>query len=834
MSIVLFAIKNKAVIYFAVFLLAAAGIASYFSLGKLEDPEFTVKTAIIVTPYPGASPAEVELEVTDRIEVALQDMTQLDYLKSFSRSGLSLIEVNIKPEFWSDRLPQVWDEMRRKIRDIEATLPPGVGRPIVSDDFGDVFGLLLAITGDGYNYADLERYAKDLRTELSLVKGVARVQLWGVRDQVVYLNVSDTQLANLGLTEQSIENALQRQNVVVDAGKVDVQTGRLRIAPTGEFQSPSDIADLVLRASITERLQDRATQTQPADGDELIRIRDIGTVSRGHVDPPRTMMRYNGKPALAIAITNVSGANVVAVGRAVERRLAELTGELPIGVEVHRVHWQSDYIAYAVTGFFTKLYQAVLLVLVIVTLVLGWRIALMIGSSLVLTVLGTFVMMAIWGINLERMSLGALIVVLGEIVDNSIVVAEGTAMRLKKGMERGQAVIEGAAQSAWPLLGATVVAIMAFYPIFASTEGAGEYCRTLFIVVAISLLLSWLLAMTLTPLQCFDMLPTPKEGGTAGDPYTGRLYRGYRAFLEAAVRYRWFTIASMVGLLIVAVFAFGKVEQLFFPDASMAKFMIDYWAPEGTRIQQVSADLKRLEQKLLSDKRVESVNAFIGGGPPRFYLPVSPEAPNPSYAQLVVNMHSFRDVDALIADLTPWVTENLREALVPLRKYGVGPSNTWRFEVRFSGPALADPGVLRSIAEQGTAILHASPLAGPIQADWRQRVPRIELEYTPERARWAGVTRGDIAKATKRSFDGRPVGLYREGDDLIPIVLRNVEAERANITGMDVLQVQPGFSSQTIPLSQVTGQLRTEWEDPLSGAGTGVARLPCRPIRSAA
>ena len=238
MSIVLFAIKNKAVIYFAVFLLAAAGIASYFSLGKLEDPEFTVKTAIIVTPYPGASPAEVELEVTDRIEVALQDMTQLDYLKSFSRSGLSLIEVNIKPEFWSDRLPQVWDEMRRKIRDIEATLPPGVGRPIVSDDFGDVFGLLLAITGDGYNYADLERYAKDLRTELSLVKGVARVQLWGVRDQVVYLNVSDTQLANLGLTEQSIENALQRQNVVVDAGKVDVQTGRLRIAPTGEFQSP--------------------------------------------------------------------------------------------------------------------------------------------------------------------------------------------------------------------------------------------------------------------------------------------------------------------------------------------------------------------------------------------------------------------------------------------------------------------------------------------------------------------------------------------------------------------------------------------------------------------
>jgi len=814
-SIVSFALKNKALIYFAVFLMAMAGITSYFSLGQLEDPEFTVKVAVIATAYPGASPAEVELEVTDRIETALQDMKQLDYLKSFSRSGLSLIEVNIKQEFWADQLPQVWDEMRRKIRDIETTLPPGAGRPVISDDFGDVFGLLLAITGDGYSYAELEKYAKDLRTELSLVQGVARVQLWGVQDPVVYLNVSETQLANLGLSEQSIENTLQRQNVVVDAGKVDVQNKRLRIAPTGEFRSPADIADLVLRPSITDRLQANVTQTQSGDGDELIRIRDIGTVSRGYGDPPRTLMRFNGQRAIAIAVTNVSGANVVAVGRAVERRLAELVRNLPAGVEVHQVHWQSNYISEAVKDFFTKLYQAVLLVLVVVTVVLGWRIAVMIGSALVLTILGTFVVMAAWGIDLQRMSLGALIVVLGEIVDNSIVVAEGTAMRLKKGMERGQAVLEGAALSAWPLLGATVVAIMAFYPIFASTANAGEYCRTLFIVVAISLLLSWLLAMTLTPLQCADMLPAPKDGGAAGDLYAGGLYRYYRAFLELAVRYRWLTIASMVGLLVVAVFGFGKVERLFFPDSSMPKFMIDYWAPEGTRIQQVSADLKHLEQKLLSDKRVESVNTFIGAGPPRFYLPVSPELPNPSYAQIIVNMHSFRDVDGLIADLKPWINENMREALVPIRKYGVGPSNTWSFEARFSGPALADPGVLRSLADQGTAILHASPFAGLVQTDWRQRVPKVELEYGFERARWAGVTRGDIAKATKRSFDGRVVGTYREGDDLIPIVLRNVEAERTNITGMDVLQVQPGFSSQSVPLSQVTGQLQTEWEDPL-------------------
>ena len=675
--------------------------------------------------------------------------------------------------------------------------------------------MLLAITGDGYRYADLEKYAKDLQKELSLVQGVARVQLWGVQDQVVYLNVSDTQLANLGLSEQSIENALQRQNVVVDAGKVDVQNKRLRIAPTGEFQSPSDIADLVIRPSITDRIQDRATQTQPADGDALIRIRDIGAVSRGNVDPPRTMMRYNGKPALAIAITNVSGVNVVAVGRAVERRLAELMGGLPTGVEVHRVHWQSDYIAYAVKGFFTKLWQAVLIVLVVVTVVLGWRIAVMIGSGLVLTILGTFVVMAIWGIDLQRMSLGALIVVLGEIVDNSIVVAEGTAMRLKKGMERKQAVLEGASLSALPLLGATVVAIMAFYPIFASTANAGEYTRTLFIVVAISLLLSWLLAMTLTPIQCFDMLPTPKEGGAEGDPYAGGIYRRYRALLESAVRYRWFHYCGHGGAFDRRGFRFRQSGAAVFPgrlDAEIHDRLLgagrhpDPTSVGGPKAARAEAPVGQAggERELFHRRRTA---AFLPSG--------NPELPNPSYAQLVVNVHSFRDIDGLIEDLQPWTKENLREALVPIRKYGVGPSNTWSFEARFSGPALADPGLLRSLADQGTAILHASPLAGPMQTDWRQRVPRVELEYTPERARWAGVTRGDIAKATKRSFDGRVVGIYREGDDLIPIVLRNVEAERANITGMDVLQVQPGISSQTIPLSQVTGQLRTEWEDPL-------------------
>ncbi len=812
MSLARFAIEKRVVTYFAVFLLFVAGIASFFSLGQLEDPEFTVKTAVVATAYPGASPEEVELEVTDRIELALQEMKQLDYLESFSRAGFSLIKVNIKPEYWSDQLPQVWDELRRKIRDIETTLPPAAGRPVVADDYGDVFGLLLAVTGDGYTYAELEEYAKDLKKELSLVEGVARVELWGVQDKVIYLDVSEKQLSQLGLTDENIETTLRQQNMVVDAGSVDVQDKRFRIAPTGEFASPGDIADLTIRPSLLDVLQNLTRLQEPRSA-ELIRIRDIGTVRRGHRDPPSMLMRYNGAPALGISITNISGVNVVEMGRAVDARLNELLQELPVGIEVHRVHWQSNVVADAVNGFLINFAEAVGIVLIVLTLAMGWRMGVIIGTALILTILGTFAFMAVFGIDLQRMSLGALVIALGMMVDNAIVVADGMLVRLERGMDRTQAAIESTSQPAWPLLGATVVAVMAFYPIFASVEGAGEYCRTLFTVVAISLLLSWVLSMTVTPLQCIDMLPTPKEDSEA-DPYGGRFYQRFRGILERAIRARVLFMSGMVALLVVSILGFGYVKQLFFPDSSMPKFMIDYWAPQGTRIQQVGADLKKAEAKLLADNRIESVSAFIGAGPPRFYLPVDPESPNESYGQLIVNVHDFRDVDALISELAPWFQENYPQALVPIRKYGVGPSETWKFEVRFSGPAVADRGVLRSIAERGVAILEASPLAGLVQTDWRQRVQKVVPEYNQERARWAAVSREDIARATKRAFDGRTVGLYREGDDLIPIVLRHVEEERQNVGALDVLQVQPAVSTNTVPLSQVTDAVRPEWEDP--------------------
>ena len=818
MNLARLAIENRAVTYFAVFLIVTGGIFSFFNLGQLEDPAFTVKIAVVTTSYPGASPEQVELEVTDRIEQAIQEMAEIDYLESWSRAGQSLIKVNIKPEYWSDSLPEVWSKLRAKVRDVESHLPPGTGRPDVSDDFGDVFGFQLALTAEGFSYAELEAYAKSVRKELSLVKGVARVDLWGVQKRVIYLDVAQTQFAELGITDTNLKDTLGQQNMVVDAGGVDLQDHRLRIAPSGEFTSPEEIADLSVVTSRANTLRNLGASVsgdaslQPASIDEIIHIRDIGDVREGYLDPPHWQMRFNGKPALGISITNVSGANVVEVGRAIDQSIDGLMDRLPIGVELQHVHWMSDIVDKAVNDFLINFAEAVL---IIIAFAMGLLMGIIIGTALIVTILVSFILMAMFDIDLQRMSLGALVIALGMMVDNSIVVADGMAVRLQKGMDRTRAAIESAQVPAMPLLGATIIAVMAFYPIFASEEGAGEYCRTLFSVVAISLISSWFVSMTITPMQCIDMLPEPDKDAAGADPYGSGFYRIYLRLLEKAMRFRWLTIGVLVLLLGASVVGFGQLKQQFFPFSSMTKFMVDVWYPEGTRIQEVAAGLEDIEQHLLDDERVETVTSFIGQGPPRFYLPVEPEPPYASYAQLIVNVHDYRDIDAMFAELKPWFAERYPNSQIPMRKYGVGPAVAWKFQVRISGPAEADPALLRHYAEQGMAIVEASPLAAGVRNDWRERTAKVVPEYNQDRARWANITRPNVASTTKRAFDGLNVGLYREQDDLIPIVLRYREEDRANVSSLGILQVQGGLVTETVPLAQVIDGAPLDWEDPL-------------------
>ena len=824
------AIEKRAVTSFVAVLIVAGGIFSFFQLGWLEDPDFSVKTAIIFTPYPGASAEEVESEVTDLLETALQEMSQVDELYSLSRPGSSLIRVDIKSRYWADDLPQVWDEMRSKIGDAAPRLPPGAGPPNIGDDFGFVYGFLMAVTGDGYSYAEMEAYAEHLQTQLGVVDGVSRVELWGVQQRVVYVDVSEQRLAALGLSAQTIETTLRQQNMVLDAGGVDAQDLRFRFAPTGAFSSPRDIARLTLADF---RNQPTApTGPRPGIGDarspsrttELITVGDLGMVTTGYAAPPVRLMRFsqrdaNGRfysaPAIAIAIANEAGGNVVTTGKNIDARLRQLEAELPLGIQLHRIAWQSDLVVDSITEFMISLGLAVAIVLGVLILPVGWRVGVVIGTALLLTLLATFIAMAIIGEDLHRMSLGALVIALGMMVDNAIVVADNFLVKLQHGVDRKKAAIEAASAPSWPLLGATLIAVLAFFPIFASEENAGEYCRALFTVVGISLLLSWLISMTVTPLQLLYLVPDPESSEAGQDAHGGGLYRGFRRVLLTAIRLRFAFLGGLVALLVVAVGVFEGVPRQFFPDADRAQFLVDYWAPEGTRIQQVAADTGAIEERLLADPRVVGVSTFVGSGPPRFYLPVASELPYQSYANIIVNTTSGNDVLALAEEMKAWTFENVPQALVRVRLYALGPSNPWSFQARIMGPKGADPGVLRALGEEGLALLEGHPWLAEARLDWRERVRKVVPEFNEERARWSAVAREDLANATRRAFDGLTIGLYREGNSLLPIKLRHIEDERDTIASLDVLQVQPRGASITVPLSQVTSGVDLRWEDPI-------------------
>ncbi len=818
MSLPAFAIKNRAVTYFSLFLLLVIGAFAYLQLGQLEEPEFTVKTALVVTQYPGASPKEVELEVTDKIETAIQELPELEFLTSFSHAGLSIVQVEIKQEFWSDRLPQVWDKLRHKVNDTRAQLPPGVGAPNVVDDFSFVYGFVLAVTGDGFKYEELEKHVKDIRKELSLVNGVARVETWGLQPKAIYLDVSEQKLVDLGISTLDFVNTLNVQNQVVDSGSLEINERRMRVAQTGQFKAPEDIGNLRLRPTFRDRIAD-ALQALPATrplvterSSDVVRVRDIAKVHQGYIEPRLTEMRFNGQLAIGLSIANVAGGNIVDTGKNLSAALEEITSRLPVGIEIHKVSWQSDLVSESIDSFTISLLEAVLIVLVVISLFMGWRMGLIIGSALLLTILATFIVMVVLKIDLHRVSLGALVIALGMMVDNAIVVADGMATRLKKGMGRLEAAIESASRPSIALLGATIVAAMAFFPIYASSSDVGEYAGSLFVVVAVSLVLSWVIAMTITPLMCLDMVKLPE---TPGGQRESILLGLFRRILTLCLRFRVVTTLVMIGLLGISIAGFGYVERVFFTDATRQQFMMDIWAEQGTTIAQTSQLARRVEKKLRDDPRVESVTTFIGSGGPRFYLPVDPEFPNASYAQLVVNTSTLEGVNPLVDSLKAWAKEAMPEALVRLRKYSVGPGNTWPFEARFSGPANADPQVLRTLAEQGKAILRATPHAKDIRSDMRNRAPKIVAEYDQLTGVWTGVSRRDIANAFRIGFDGLPVGVYREKDDLMRIVLRRNKQER-DVVARDVekIQISPPLSTKSVPLSAVTSGTNVELEDP--------------------
>ena len=762
------------------------GLKAYTQLGRLEDPEFTIKSAQVITRYPGASAMEVAEEVTDRIETAVQQLGQIDEVNSNSKAGLSIVTVDIKDRYDKHTLPQVWDELRRKVNDVQKDLPPGAGPSIVNDDFGDVYGILYAVYGDGYSYAELKNHVDLLRRELLLVQDVGKVATFGELPEAIYLEFSNTRMAQFGVSPHMLFKTLEGQNKIVPAGQIEVGSSYLRVQPSGAVNSVEDIANLLI-------LQ--------ADGrPSKVFIRDVAKVFRDYVDPPNMIVRFNGRHAIGLGISTVSGGNVVTMGEAIKQRLRELEEQTPIGIELGVVSMQSDAVTTSINGFVVSLMQAVAIVIGVLIFAMGLRSALLIGGVLLLTVLGTFIVMKSQGVMLERISLGALIIALGMLVDNAIVVVEGILVNSQKGMSKVEAAGAIVKQTMWPLFGATLVAILAFAAIGASQDSTGEYCRSLFLVIMYSLTLSWILAITITPLFGDMFLKVDTSKGGDKDPYGGRFFRLYERFLTICLRRRWGTLIVLVAMLFASVFGFGFVKQSFFPPSTRPQLMVHFWLPQGRHIKSTEAEIKRLEDMLLEEEGVGDVAMFIGQGAPRFLLTYTAEEPNTAYAIGLVWLDDPESIEAKIPNFANVIADNFPNAQSFVRKFMLGPGDPNKIQLRLRGP---DPDILRILARETKNVLHADPNVVDIVDDWRQRVPMVRPVVADVQARNAGVTRAQIANTLQGSISGMTVGQYREEDLLIPIISRNQGNARRDVQALRSLNIWSPVAGGMIPLSQV-------------------------------
>ncbi|TQQ47161.1 efflux RND transporter permease subunit VexK [Vibrio cholerae] len=792
-------INNRVISWMVSLIFLIGGTAAFFNLGRLEDPAFTIKDAMVVTSYPGATPQQVEEEVTYPLEKAIQQLTYVDEVNSISSRGLSQITVKMKNNYGPDDLPQIWDELRRKVNDLKGALPPGVNPPLVIDDFGDVYGILLAVTGEGYSYKELLDYVDYLRRELELIDGVSKVSVSGQQQEQVFIEISMKRISTLGISPQTVFNLLSTQNLVSDAGAIRIGSEYIRIHPTGEFDDVEKLGDLIL--------SERGAQG-------LIYLRDVAEVKRGYVEVPSNVITFNGKLALNVGVSFAQGVNVVEVGQRFDRRLAELKYQQPIGIDIAEVYSQPKEVDKSVSGFVVSLGQAVAIVIIVLLFFMGLRSGLLIGLILLLTVLGTFIFMQYFKIDLQRISLGALVIALGMLVDNAIVVVEGILIGTQKGRTRLQAATDIVTQTKWPLLGATVIAVTAFAPIGLSEDATGEYCGTLFTVLLISLMLSWFTAISLTPFfaDLFFRGQKAPASGEESDPYQGFIFVVYRRFLEFCMKRAWLTMGVLVLGLAASLYGFTKVKQAFFPSSTTPMFMVDVWMPEGTDIRATDDILLELEKWLSAQESVDSVTTTAGKGLQRFMLTYSPEKSYAAYGEIITRVTDYQQLAALMARFRAHLDARYPQINYKLKQIELGPGGGAKIEARIVG---SDPTVLRSIAAQVMDVMYADPGAYNIRHDWRERTKVLEPQFNESQARRYGITKADVDEFLAMSFSGKTIGVYRDGTTLMPIVARLPEEERVDIRNIEGMKIWSPALSEYIPLQQVTLGYEMRWEDPL-------------------
>lgn len=759
------------------------GIFGYLSVGKLEDPTFTLKSAIVITPYPGATAAEVATEISEVLEAEIQQMDEVKTVTSRNTQGVSVIEVEVEDKYDGTELPQVWDDLRDRVSDAQGLLPPGARPSQINDDFGDVFGILYAVSAPGFSDAEIWEIATFIRRELLTVDGVANVEIDGLPQEAIFVEPASQKIFALGIDPGTVIGAINTSTAINPTGFVPNGAANLRIDAPNAEDSVSDISALSFGFQ-----------------GEVLNLLDFANVFRGRVDEPDHLLRHNGQEVFTVGVSGLLSENIVAVGQRVEAELDVLETLLPVGVTLTPIYEQHKVVNAANSSFLLSLVTSVTVVIVVLALFMGPRAAVVVGGSLLLTVSGTFMLMYFFDIKVERISLGALIIAMGMLVDNAIVIAEGMQQDMRKGQSSVTAA-EGAAQKTQiPLLGATVIGIMAFAGIGLSPDATGEFMFSLFAVIGISLLLSWLVAVTITPLLGHYLL---KTGGLSADDdgYNGPVFRAYGALVRLALRWRWTVIAGLLGTTVACFAAFGQVKQQFFPASDTPLFFFEYKGETGTSIKSTAADIAVIEDWLLARDDVTAVTATIGAGLTRYVLTYTPGENENSYAQLIIRATAAQDIPALRADLDQFALAALPWAEVQTKQVIFGPPTGSDIEARFSGP---DPEVLRDLAGQAEHILRtATPLLHTEHSDWREKEVVTRPIYAADRAQAVGIGRGDVASAIALATNGIVAGTYRERDRLIDIIVRTPREETAREGQLpDQIVYSPALGG-FLPMSQV-------------------------------
>ncbi|MGI9895474.1 efflux RND transporter permease subunit [Vibrio natriegens] len=799
MNIAEYSIKNKVISWLFIVILAIGGITSFLELGRLEDPAFTIKEAMIISTYPGATSKEVEEELTYPLEKEIRKLPYIDFITSTSSDGMSQIMVSMKMDYGPDELPQIWDEMRRKINDLQPNLPQGVQSLQIIDDFGDVYGVMLMLTGDDYNYVELKRYADHLTRELELIEGVGKVDISGDQQEMFFVEISLDRLASLNIDMNVVANLLNQQNSVVSAGEVMVNGESLIIRPSGALNTVEALGNLIIHGR---------------DTGNLIRLKDVATISRGIQEKPSNVILFNGKKAINIAISFASGVNVVEVGERIDAELINLETIKPAGIDLSYFHNQAQEVDQSVKAFVISLAEAVAIVIIVLLFTMGLRSGVIIGAVLLLTVFGTFILMNYYNIELHRISLGALIIALGMLVDNAIVVVEGILVGLKKGRSKVQSAVDIVKQTQWPLLGATVIAITAFAPIGLSQDATGEFMGSLFWVLCFSLFLSWVTAITLTPFLANLLLKEEDKevGDEDQDPYKGWLFVAFGALLKVALRFRWLTVAAMVALLVGAVVAFGNVKQQFFPPSNTPMFYVDMWMPEGTDIRETTKKAEIVESYIQEQDDIDFVSVSIGQGMQRFVLTYQPERSYEAYAQFQVRATDRENMFKLLDTLDANLAKKFNEPTFQFKLMEFGPSPASKIEARITGP---DPQVLRDLAVKVEDILHTDPGARNIRHDWRERTKELVPAFNESKARRLGISKEDLSGTLQMAFGGRALGYLRDGTHTLPILTRLPEEERVDFESLQNVNIWSPSLQTYIPVDQIIDGVKLDWNEPL-------------------